>query len=116
MARPSTPAEHIAGRVVLVTGATDGIGRQTALQLGRMGARVLVHGRDPDRGGELVEELKALGVRGAAFFRADFSSLVDVVKLAGALKEYRAPQRVPPAYRGLEHPNALIGAIKRLLD
>jgi len=87
MARPSTPAEHIAGRVVLVTGATDGIGRQTALQLGRMGARVLVHGRDPDRGGELVEELKALGVRGAAFFRADFSSLVDVVKLAGALKE-----------------------------
>ena len=27
-----------------------------------------------------------------------------------------APQRVPAAYRGLEHPNALIGAIRRILD
>jgi len=87
MARPSTPADHIAGRVVLVTGATDGIGRQTALQLGQMGARVLVHGRDPDRGAGLVAELKAAGARGAACFRADFSSLADVVRLAGAVKE-----------------------------
>lgn len=87
MVRPSTPADHIAGRVVLVTGATDGIGRQTALQLARMGARVLVHGRDERRGAELVDELKAIGSRGAAFFRAEFTSLADVVRLAGAVKE-----------------------------
>jgi retinol dehydrogenase 14 len=87
MARPSTPADHIAGRVVLVTGATDGIGRQTAVQLAQMGARVLVHGRDPGRGADLVEELQTLGSRGAAFFRADFTSIADVVRLAGAVKE-----------------------------
>lgn len=87
MAKPSTPAEHIAGRVVLVTGATEGIGRQTALQLAGMGARVLVHGRDPQRGALLVDELQQLGSRGAAFFRADFVSLADVVRLAGAVKE-----------------------------
>jgi NAD(P)-dependent dehydrogenase (short-subunit alcohol dehydrogenase family) len=73
--------------VVLVTGATDGIGRQTALQLARMGARVMVHGRDEARGAEVVRELKAIGSRGTAFFRADFASLAEVVRLAGAVKE-----------------------------
>jgi len=74
----------------MVTGATDGIGRQTALELARMGARVLVHGRDEARGAELVNELRTLGSRGAAFFRADFTSLADVVRLAGAVKEATA--------------------------
>jgi NAD(P)-dependent dehydrogenase (short-subunit alcohol dehydrogenase family) len=40
----------LAGRSALVTGATSGVGREVALALGRLGARVLVHGRDPDRG------------------------------------------------------------------
>lgn len=39
----------VADRVVLVTGASAGIGRATALTLGRAGARLLVHGRDPRR-------------------------------------------------------------------
>ncbi|MBI5500777.1 MAG: SDR family oxidoreductase [Deltaproteobacteria bacterium] len=39
----------MAAKVVLVTGATDGIGRQTALQLARAGARVIVHGRNAER-------------------------------------------------------------------
>ena len=37
------------GKTVLVTGSTDGIGRQTALELARMGARVLVHGRSREK-------------------------------------------------------------------
>jgi len=55
--------------------------------LARMGARVMVHGRDEARGAEVVRELKAIGSRGTAFFRADFASLADVVRLAGAVKE-----------------------------
>jgi NAD(P)-dependent dehydrogenase (short-subunit alcohol dehydrogenase family) len=46
------------GRVVLVTGSTDGIGRQTALELARMGARVLVHGRSREKTARARDELK----------------------------------------------------------
>lgn len=38
------------GRTVLVTGSTDGIGKATALGLAQMGARVILHGRDPEKG------------------------------------------------------------------
>jgi uncharacterized oxidoreductase len=40
---------QIAGKLVLVTGGTDGIGRQIALQLQALGAEVIVTGRNPDR-------------------------------------------------------------------
>lgn len=43
--------------VVLVTGATDGIGRETALTLARRGARVLVHGRDEAKAAALARSL-----------------------------------------------------------
>jgi uncharacterized oxidoreductase len=40
---------QFAGKVALVTGGTDGIGRQIALQLQALGAQMIVTGRDPDR-------------------------------------------------------------------
>ena len=45
----------------LVTGATSGIGRATALQLAREGWEVIVHGRDPERGAEVVRLIEAEG-------------------------------------------------------
>ena len=47
------------GKVCLVTGSTSGIGKATATGLARMGARVVVVGRDPTRGAEAVREIKA---------------------------------------------------------
>ena len=46
---------NLKGKVALVTGATDGVGRRVAAALGAGGAHVLVHGRDADRGGAAVK-------------------------------------------------------------
>ena len=39
----------LTGRTVLVTGASSGIGRETALLLSRLGARVVLNGRNEER-------------------------------------------------------------------
>jgi NAD(P)-dependent dehydrogenase (short-subunit alcohol dehydrogenase family) len=66
------------GRTVLVTGATDGLGRAVAGDLVARGARVLVHGRDPERTAGVAD---AIGAGGA--YVADLASLAEVRRLAG---------------------------------
>ena len=58
--------------VALITGATSGIGRAAALRLGLEGFAVVVHGRDAERGAEVVEAIEAQGGR-AWFLAADLS-------------------------------------------
>lgn len=66
----------------LVTGATDGIGKQTALNLALRGARVLVHGRSRARAESAVAELKVLsGMADLEPVAGDFSSLAQVRSL-----------------------------------
>src|SRR5438552_12772364 len=50
---------NLKGQRALVTGATSGIGRAVALQLGREGAEEVVHGRDAARGADTVDEITA---------------------------------------------------------
>lgn len=76
------PRADLTGRTALVTGATGGLGRETALSLGRLGARVLLHGRDRKRGRALVDELAAVGAPDAAFHPADFTDRAAVEALA----------------------------------
>jgi NAD(P)-dependent dehydrogenase (short-subunit alcohol dehydrogenase family) len=66
--------------VILVTGATDGLGRAVAADLAERGHDVLVHGRDPERTATVASEVGAAGS-----FLADFSSLEEVRALAGEL-------------------------------
>jgi NAD(P)-dependent dehydrogenase (short-subunit alcohol dehydrogenase family) len=65
---------------VLVTGATDGLGRVVARDLAARGLSVLVHGRSEERAAAVAEEIGAAGVH-----LADFSVLAQVRELAGAL-------------------------------
>jgi NAD(P)-dependent dehydrogenase (short-subunit alcohol dehydrogenase family) len=69
------------GSTALVTGSTDGLGRVVAGRLAELGAAVIVHGRNVERGAEVVSEIRA-GGGDAVFYRADFASLDDVNALA----------------------------------
>ena len=70
------------GKTALVTGSTDGLGRVVALRLARAGANVLTHGRNAERGGALLAELRTAGDGKNVFYKADFSSLAEVRRLA----------------------------------
>lgn len=74
------------GKTALVTGSTDGVGRVVAMRLGEAGARVLVHGRDAERGAAVVA---AIGERGGAaeFLQADLASLAEVRRLADLVRQ-----------------------------
>ncbi|MCU1680819.1 MAG: family NAD(P)-dependent oxidoreductase [Amycolatopsis sp.] len=73
--------QSLSGRIALVTGATSGIGRATAIQLARQGAGVIVHGRDADRGEQVVAEIAQEGGK-ARFLTADLSDPTEIRRLA----------------------------------
>ena len=76
----------IHGRLVLVTGASSGIGRSTAIGLARQGARLLLTGRDPARCDEALAAVRAAGGADAAMLRTDFSRLASVRELAAEIR------------------------------
>ena len=78
--------EKLTGKTVLVTGSTDGVGRFAARRLGEAEARVLVHGRDAERGAQVVAEIEKAGGT-ATFLRADLASLAEVRRLAAGVQD-----------------------------
>lgn len=69
---------NLHGATALVTGASDGLGREVARQLGALGALVIVHGRDSQRGENVARAIREAGPGDAVFYAADFASLTDV--------------------------------------
>lgn len=76
MANPSSGIPDLKGKIILITGASSGIGRAAARRLSEAGARVLVHGRSVQR---TVEVAQAVG---AEPLIADFAHLDEVRSLA----------------------------------
>ncbi|WP_082113072.1 SDR family NAD(P)-dependent oxidoreductase [Pseudoxanthomonas suwonensis] len=81
---PAAPLSY-AGKTVLVTGSTDGLGRELALALAADGAHVIVHGRNAERGQAVVDEITGSGKGSARFIAADFSSLQAVRDFADTI-------------------------------
>ncbi|HTA88737.1 MAG TPA: SDR family NAD(P)-dependent oxidoreductase [Polyangiaceae bacterium] len=85
-------APHKTDSVVLVTGSTDGIGRETALELARLGARVIVHGRNAARVAEAYEEVaRVSSTPPPKPVLADFASLSAVRAMATELESRKLP-------------------------
>jgi len=75
-------------RSALVTGSTSGIGRAAAEALGRLGADVLVHGRDDEAGRAVVATIEASHPAATGrFLRADFADVGAVRELAATVAD-----------------------------
>jgi len=71
--------------VILITGSTSGLGLEVALALGETGTDIILHGRNRERGLEVVEEIRAGGRARAIFYAADFASLDQVHRFGEAV-------------------------------
>ncbi|MGH8883545.1 MAG: SDR family NAD(P)-dependent oxidoreductase, partial [Stackebrandtia sp.] len=74
--------DHMADRTVLITGATDGLGRELAVRLGAAGARLILHGRNADRAAAVAAEVTVAGGHAPQIILADLSRLAEVETLA----------------------------------
>ncbi|MGZ5649336.1 MAG: SDR family oxidoreductase [Usitatibacter sp.] len=81
-------AGKVKDKIVVVTGATSGIGEATAYRLAEAGAQVIVVARDPVKAAPVMERIKGMGGR-AKFFSCDLAETADCDKLVAAvLKEF----------------------------
>jgi NAD(P)-dependent dehydrogenase (short-subunit alcohol dehydrogenase family) len=79
-------ALSLSGRTVVVTGATSGIGRAAAIGLARLGARLVIVGRDTTRLQSVTQEITAVGRSTPTAFQADFTHLDQVRELGEKLR------------------------------
>ena len=79
--------DNMNGRICLVTGGSNGIGKSTAQELARIGATVIIVGRDAQKTSKVVEEIRAAsGNPKVGSMLADLSSQQDVRRLANEFK------------------------------
>ncbi|CAN5228052.1 SDR family oxidoreductase [soil metagenome] len=81
-------SDDLRGKVFLVTGATEGIGKAATVAFVRRGADVTIVGRNKEKTERVLEELRALGGAGKlALLLGDLSKIADVRAVAVAFRE-----------------------------
>ena len=92
------------GRTAIVTGAAGGIGRESALAMGRAGAATVVVDLDEEGGRETVAYLDKEG-SAASFFRADVTRADEVASMVehAIVVPSRDTQRIQEALLAIEH-------------
>ena len=93
----------MADQTILITGATDGLGKALAAELAATGAGLLLHGRDDRKGADTVREIQHRTANGQVrWYRADLSSLRQTADLAQRCRPRLRPLgrwRLPPRLR-----------------
>lgn len=74
---PPAPGAILAGRCILVTGASRGVGRAVALAAAALGATIVLHGRDESRLAKIYDEIEASGAPEPAAIPLDLSTAND---------------------------------------
>jgi len=84
----------IRGKTCMITGATSGIGRASAIDLGKLGAKLVLVCRNRERGEELVGEIKHGGNSEVDLMIADLQSQAEIRKLAADFLATKKPLHV----------------------
>ncbi|EZA62003.1 Retinol dehydrogenase [Ooceraea biroi] len=90
MGGPMCPNDdRITDKVVIVTGASSGIGKEIALELARRGGRIILAVRDTAAGEEVAQQIRKVSGRGAKVEAVDLSSLKSVQSFVNQLDTER---------------------------
>lgn len=106
--RPSSVQRYIYGPApyALITGASDGIGKEVAKELYKRGFNLILHGRSEAKVKRVVEEIKATGSRDVKYFLASAEDPnVDFEKLVAPYKNLNITLLVNNVGGGRDRPN-----------